>query len=56
MAAQSHSLLVNGYMVGKYSGLSKNAVLIYQDTYIMGGKGFMGNADVEVPEKYFTIK
>ena len=35
---------------------SKNAVLIYQDTYIMGGKGFMGNADVEVPEKYFTIK
>ncbi|MDD5972615.1 MAG: DUF3798 domain-containing protein [Spirochaetales bacterium] len=35
---------------------SKNAVLIYQDTYIMGGKGYMGNADVEVPEKYFTIK
>ena len=35
---------------------SKNAVLIYQDTYIMGGRGFMGNADVEVPEKYFTIK
>lgn len=35
---------------------SKNAVLIYQDTYIMGGKGYMGNADVEVPEKYFTTK
>lgn len=33
-----------------------NHVLIYQDTYIMGGKGFMGNADVEVPEKYFTVK
>ena len=35
---------------------SKNTVIIYQDTYIMGGKGFMGNADVEVPEKYFTVK
>ena len=33
-----------------------NHVLIYQDTYIMGGRGFMGNADIEIPEKYFTIK
>ncbi len=34
---------------------AKNHVLIYQDTYIMG-KGYMGNADVVVPEKYFSIK
>ena len=35
---------------------SENVFLIYQDTYIMGDPGhFMGNADVEVPEKYFTI-
>jgi len=33
-----------------------NVVLVYQDTYIMGGKGYMGNADLEVPEKYFTVK
>ena len=35
---------------------SDNVFLIYQDTYIMGNPGhFMGNADVEIPEKYFTI-
>ena len=35
---------------------SENVFLIYQDTYIMGEPGhFMGNADVEIPEKYFTI-
>ena len=35
---------------------SENVVLIYQDTYIMGDPGhFMGNADVEIPEKYFTV-
>ena len=35
---------------------SENVFLIYQDTYIMGNPGhFMGNADVEIPEKYFTI-
>ena len=35
---------------------SDNVFLIYQDTYIMGDPGhFMGNADVEIPEKYFTI-
>lgn len=35
---------------------SENVFLIYQDTYIMGDPGhFMGNADVEIPEKYFAI-
>jgi hypothetical protein len=34
---------------------SKNFLLVYQDTYIMG-KGYMGASDIEVPEKYFTIK
>lgn len=34
---------------------AKNHVLIYQDTYIMG-TGYMGTPDVEVPEKYFTVK
>ena len=35
---------------------SENVFLIYQDTYIMRNPGhFMGNADVEIPEKYFTI-
>lgn len=33
-----------------------NVFLVYQDTYIMGDPGhFMGNATVEIPEKYFTI-
>lgn len=36
---------------------SDNTFLIYQDTYIMGNPGhFMGSTEVEVPEKYFTIK
>ena len=31
--------------------------LIYQDTYVMGNPGkFMGATDVEVPEKYYTVK
>ncbi len=35
---------------------SENVFLIYQYTYIMGDPGhFMGNATVEIPEKYFTI-
>lgn len=35
---------------------SENVFLIYQDTYIMGDPGhFMGNATVEIPEKYFTV-
>ena len=36
---------------------SDNIFLIYQDTYIMGDPGyFMGSTEVEVPEKYFTVK
>ena len=36
---------------------SDNIFLVYQDTYIMGNPGrFMGATDVEVPEKYFTVK
>lgn len=36
---------------------SENVFLIYQDTYIMGDPGhFMGSTQIEVPEKYFTIK
>ena len=34
-----------------------NTFLIYQDTYIMGNPGhYMGSTEVEVPEKYFTVK
>ena len=34
-----------------------NVFLVYQDTYIMGDPGhFMGSTQIEVPEKYFTIK
>ena len=34
-----------------------NTFLVYQDTYIMGDPGwFMGSTEVEVPEKYFTVK
>ena len=34
-----------------------NVFLIYQDTYIMDEEGYyMGTTEVEVPEKYFTIK
>jgi hypothetical protein len=36
---------------------SPNTFLVYQDTYIMGNPGrFMGTPEVEIPEKYFTIK
>jgi len=34
---------------------AKNHILIYQDTYIMG-KGYLGTTNVEVPEKYSTIR
>jgi hypothetical protein len=34
---------------------SENIFLVYQDTYIMG-KGYMGATELEVPEKYFTVK
>lgn len=34
-----------------------NIYLVYQDTYIMGAPGkYMGATDIEVPEKYFTVK
>ena len=36
---------------------SDNVFLVYQDTYIMGNPGeFMGATEIEVPEKYFTVK
>ncbi len=36
---------------------SPNTFLVYQDTYVMGDPGrFMLTPEVEVPEKYFTIK
>ena len=36
---------------------SDNIILIYQDTYIMGDPGhYMGSTEIEVPEKYFTVK
>ena len=36
---------------------SDNIYLVYQDTYIMGDRGrYMGSTDIEVPEKYFTVK
>ena len=45
-----------GYTNATTGVKSDNVFLIYQDTYIMGNPGhFMGNADVEIPEKYFTI-
>ncbi|MCR4891274.1 MAG: DUF3798 domain-containing protein [Lachnospiraceae bacterium] len=34
-----------------------NVFLVYQDTYIMGDPGkYMGSTEIEVPEKYFTVK
>jgi DNA-binding LacI/PurR family transcriptional regulator len=33
----------------------KNYLLIYQDTYVFG-KGYLGIADLAVPEKYFKIR
>jgi len=33
---------------------NKKMVMVRQDTYVLG-KGYLGVADVEVPEKYFTI-
>ncbi|MDO4973735.1 MAG: DUF3798 domain-containing protein [Eubacteriales bacterium] len=36
---------------------SENFFLIYQDTYIMGNPGhYMGSTEIEIPEKYFTVK
>ncbi|MEY8386544.1 DUF3798 domain-containing protein [Oscillospiraceae bacterium 38-13] len=45
-----------GYTNSSTGVKSDNVFLIYQDTYIMGNPGhFMGNADVEIPEKYYTV-
>ena len=36
---------------------ASNYMMIYQDTYIMGDPGhYMNNAEVEIPEKYYTVK
>ncbi len=36
---------------------AENYMMIYQDTYIMGDPGhYMNNAEVEIPEKYYTVK
>ena len=37
---------------------TENLFMIYQDTYIMGREGdkFMHTPDVEIPEKYYTVK
>lgn len=37
---------------------TENLYLVYQDTYIMGREGdkFMHTPDVEIPEKYYTVK
>ena len=44
------------YYVEANSGVNyRNYVLTYQDTYIMGGYGYMHNTDLEVPEKFFYI-
>ena len=46
-----------GYTNATTGVKSDNVFLIYQDTYIMGNPGkFMGATDVEVPEKYYTVK
>lgn len=47
----------SGYTNADTGVKEDNVFLIYQDTYIMGEPGkFMGVTDVEVPEKYYTVK
>ena len=47
----------SGYTNAETGVKSDNVFLIYQGTYVMGDPGrFMGSAQVEVPEKYFTVK
>ncbi len=47
----------SGYTVPDTGEKLEDVVLVYQDTYIMGDPGrYMGAAEVEVPEKYFTIR
>lgn len=44
------------YYVDLNTGVrKKNHVLVYQDTYIFG-TGYLGMAEVEVPEKYFDVR
>lgn len=44
------------YYTSSYGKKYDNIFLVYQDTYIMGNPGyFMGNAKVEIPQRYFTI-
>ena len=46
----------SGYVNATTGVKSDNVFLVYQDTYIMGDPGwYLGNAQVEVPEKYFTV-
>jgi hypothetical protein len=45
-----------GYYTDAGTGVrNRKFALVRQDTYIFG-KGYMGMSDVEVPEKYFSIK
>lgn len=47
----------SGYTNADTGVKEENVFLIYQDTYIMGDPGkFMGSTEVEVPEKYYTVK
>ena len=47
----------SGYTDATTGVKSENVFLVYQDTYIMGDPGhFMGSTQIEVPEKYFTVK
>ncbi len=47
----------SGYTDATTGVKSENVFLVYQDTYIMGNPGhFMGSTQIEVPEKYFTVK
>ena len=47
----------SGYTNAETGVKSENTFLIYQDTYIMGNPGhYMGSTQIEIPEKYFTVK
>ena len=44
------------YYIEASTGVTyRNFLLVYQDTYIMGGRGFLGNTEVEVPERFFYL-
>ncbi|MDR1966357.1 MAG: DUF3798 domain-containing protein [Synergistaceae bacterium] len=45
----------NYYVDAATQSPMRNFFLVYQDTYILG-KGYLGVADVEVPEKYLNIQ